>query len=295
MPPVELPFHSVSWKVNTRCNYRCTYCLQPAFDDGYPPDLEATVALISAQLGRPYEVKIAGGEVMANTDKALRLVRAIARDGHWLSMCTNFSAPLDAYQQVVDAMDGRFYHIQCSLHLEYADPGAFLTKCQALAAYLPSHAKLVVNNVIRRGVPQIRALGEIKRAFEAAGLTFYTDLLVDVHGRYLAYELDERDAIEAELGAERRLFTSRGAACRAGHSYFVLLPDLDAWKCWDGYLRSDRAMYLGSLRSGDFALAAATMTCPYETCSCPTPMIKHQHKLAAAPAPVRRHLPVIGA
>src|SRR5688572_24494764 len=102
MPPVDLPFHGVSWKVNTRCNYRCSYCLQPAFDEPYPRDIEGTVALISEQLGRPYEVKIAGGEVVANAGKALRLVRAIARDGHWLSLCTNFSAPIEVYKQIVD-------------------------------------------------------------------------------------------------------------------------------------------------------------------------------------------------
>jgi MoaA/NifB/PqqE/SkfB family radical SAM enzyme len=291
MPPVDLPFYSVSWKVNTRCNYRCTYCLQPSFDEPYPRDIEATVASISEQLGRPYEVKIAGGEVVADAGKALRLVRAIARDGHWLSMCTNFSAPLDVYKQLVDAMAGRFYHIQCSLHLEHADPAAFLARCKALSAYLPGHAKLVVNNVIRRGVDHIRALGELKRRFEAEGLTFYTDQLVDVHGRYLDYDAVELAAIEAELGAERRLFTSRGASCRAGHSYFILLPDLEAWKCWDGYLRNDRAMYLGSMRTRSFALADSIAICPYDTCSCPTPMIKHQFKLAGAPA-VRR-LPIV--
>lgn len=293
MPPVELPFHSVSWKVNTRCNYRCSYCLQPSFDEPYPRDIEGTVALISEQLGRPYEVKIAGGEVVASADKALRLVRAIARDGHWLSMCTNFSAPLEVYQQIVDAMDGRFYHIQCSLHLEYADPHAFLAKCKALAGYLPGHAKLVVNNVIRRGIERIRELGEIKRAFEAEGLVFYADPLVDTAGRYLDYDAAEHAAILAELDDERRWFASRGAQCRAGHSYFILLPDLEAWKCWDGYLRGERAMYLGSLRTRTFRLADDIAICPFDTCSCPTPMIKHQFKLVAATAV--RHLPIIDA
>lgn len=292
MPPVGLPFHGVSWKVNTRCNYRCSYCLQPSFDEGYPRDIEGTVALVSEQLGRPYEVKIAGGEVVAAPDRALRLVRALARDGHWLSICTNFSAPIEVYRQIVDAMNGRFYHIQCSLHLEYADPYHFLAKCKELAAHLPRHAKLVVNNVIRRGLPAIRQLGEIKRAFEAEGVVFYTDLLVDVAGRYLEYDADERAAIAADLGDERRLFESRGAACRAGHSYFILLPDLEAWTCWDGYLRGDRAMYLGSMRERTFALADGIAICPYDTCSCPTPMLKHRFKLADA-RPAARHLPIV--
>jgi organic radical activating enzyme len=291
MPPANLPFHSVSWKVNTRCNYRCSYCLQPSFDESYPADIEATVALVSEHLGRPYEVKIAGGEVVASASKALRLVRAIARDGHWLSMCTNFSAPTDVYRQIVDAMDGRFYHIQCSLHLEYVDPYEFLAKCKELAAHLPDHSKLVVNNVIRRGVEQIRELGEIKRAFEAEGLAFYTDQLVDVHGRYLEYDAAEHETMLAELGDQRRFFASLGAPCRAGHSYFVLQPDLEAWKCWDGYLRNDRSMYLGSMRERTFALADSIAICPFDTCSCPTPMIKHQFKLQARPASAR-HLPI---
>jgi MoaA/NifB/PqqE/SkfB family radical SAM enzyme len=291
MPPVDLPFHSVSWKVSTRCNYRCSYCLQPSFDEGYPHDIEGTVALISEQLGRPYEIKIAGGEIAASPRHALRLVQAIARDGHWLSMCTNFSAPIGVYEQLVNATAGRLYHIQCSLHLEYADPSAFLAKCKQALGFLPRHSKLVVNNVIRRGVDRIRELGEIKRAFEAEGIVFYTDQLVDVHGRYLHYSPEDQVAMNAELGDERRLFLSRGERCRAGHSYFVILPDLEAWKCWDGYLRGERSMYLGSLRERTFALADEIAICPFDTCSCPTPILKHRFKLATAP-PVHR-LPVV--
>jgi hypothetical protein len=36
MPALDRPFHSVAWKVNTRCNDRCSWLSQPSFDGPYP-------------------------------------------------------------------------------------------------------------------------------------------------------------------------------------------------------------------------------------------------------------------
>jgi hypothetical protein len=282
MPPAGLPRNSVSWKVNTTCNYRCSYCLQPDFDEGYPEDISETVACISRTLGQPYEIKIAGGEVVANRKKALELATAIASHGHWLSICTNFWAPLDVYQGIVERMEGRFYHIQASLHLEYQEPEAFLRKCLAMRRSLPKEAKIVVNNVIPNDADKIRWLAEIKSRFESEGLCFYTDLLVDTKGRYQPYTPENRALISGLLGEEERLFESYGMRCRAGHSYFVLLPNLDAWSCWDSYLRNERRFFLGNMRDPDFALRSGPVVCPFDTCSCPTPLIKHRFKLDEA-------------
>ena len=288
MPPPGLPFRSLSWKVNTRCNYRCGYCLQPSFAEPYPADPAGTAALVCEQLAEPWEVKIAGGEVMAVPHKALEIVRVLERHGHWVSLCTNFSASVKDYGAIIEASGGRMYSFQVSLHLEYADPESFLAKCLTLRERLPSHAKLVINNVIPRGVAAIVQLGEIKRRFEGEGLVFYTDLRVDERGLYLAYDPAERDAIDAALGVEERRFVSRDRLCRAGDSYFALLPNLDVWACWDAYLRDMRSMYLGNMRAGTFSLDSATKRgaqtarrCPFDTCSCPTPLIKHTFKLAA--------------
>jgi organic radical activating enzyme len=279
MPPPDLPFRNVSWKVLTMCNYRCTYCLQPSFKDPYPQDIEGTVELVSTTLGEPYEIKVAGGELFTQPEKAIALTRAISRRGHWVSTCTNFSADLDHYYRFVEASEGRLYIMQVSLQLEYADPKAFLAKCKEMIAHLPAHSKLVVNNVVTKGMDSIIRLGEIQKMFQAEGITFYTDLLVDFHGTYLPYEHDEYLAIDKHLGVEERLFRSRGKKCRAGDSYFVLLPDLDAWTCWDSYLKNKKSLFLGNIRKGTFALPRKITICPFETCSCPTPLIKHDFKL----------------
>jgi hypothetical protein len=284
MPPPDLPFRNVSWKVLTRCNYRCSYCLQPSFDTGWPKDIEATAAVVSAALGERYEIKLAGGELTSVPVKAVRLVRALARDGHWISVGTNLSASDQDLEAIIAACEERFYHLQASLHLEYDDPEAFLIKCKRIRAILPGHAKLTVANVIPRDLAGIRRLGSVKTLFEQTGITFYTDLEVDQVGRYLSYTSQQLDAIDNYLGAETRLFLSRNAHCRAGDSYFVLLPDLDAWSCWDAFYHDRRDMYYGNLAKGSFCLPRKTTICPFATCSCPTPMIKHTFKLSLAKA-----------
>lgn len=279
MPPPELPFNSISWKVITKCNYRCSYCLQPSFGDGYPEHIEATVDEISRQLVAPYEIKIAGGEIVADAGKAMRLVAAIEENNHWLSLCSNFCADVNVYRSLIDAMNGRFYNLQVSLHLEYASADAFLEKCLSLMPHMPAHSKLVVNNVIQKGVGNIEKLSQIKSRFESEGITFYTDLLVDKLGNYVSYTDEEARTITRLLGDEQRYFESQGKHCRAGHSYFVLLPNLDVWSCWDAYFQNKQSMYLGSIPGHNFKPKAHPVICPFKTCSCPTPMIKHGYKL----------------
>jgi organic radical activating enzyme len=279
MPPKELPFYSVFWKVHSTCNYRCSYCFQQEFEVPPPSNIEEVACLVSRSLKIPHEVKIAGGEVMLNTRVTYDVVSQLEKRGHWVSLCSNMSADVCAYKRIVERCNGRFYQLQASLHLEYASPDAFLGKCLMLRLSMPEHSRLTVVSVITRGESNIRKLGEIKRLFEADGIVFNTDLLVDQGGHYISYSEDEYHLIEECLGRNERYIESHGHRCRAGHSYFILLPNLDMWRCWDSYMRNDQQMYLGNMYRGGFSLDNSPIRCAYRTCSCPSPMIRHNFKL----------------
>lgn len=279
MPPRDLPWRNVSWKVLESCNYRCTYCLQLSYKRTYPTQIEETVACIHENLGEKYEIKIAGGEIFSNCDLAIRLSKSITGYGHWVSLCTNLSADTQDYCQFIEATNGRIYTFGASLHLEYTDPHAFLIKCLEISSVLPPYAKIQVHNVITHGVDRIEQLGEIKKMFEDKGLIFYTDLLVDQLGKYHTYTTEEKRAIQMFLGTDEKLICHKNLPCRAGDSYFILTPELDAWTCWVGYYAKRPDMYLGNMRNRTFKNRNKISICPFDTCSCPTPILKHRYKL----------------
>lgn len=274
MSSSNLPKRVLSWKVLEQCNYRCSYCLQKTYgyDSNYREDIPEIVSRINQCLDERYIIKIAGGEIFIKPNQAVLLAKEISKYEHWISLCTNFSASVEDYCRFIEASQGKLHKFAASLHTEYADPEVFLQKCLQIKRELPDCGKIQVHNVIPRGVENIKKLGEIKKRFDAENIIFYTDLLVDEKGKYIPYTSEEKQAIDRCLGEEDRIFRNTGKLCGAGESYFVLLPNLDAWTCWEAWYENSRKYYLGNMMDGTFAFSNKMTLCPFETCSCPTPL-----------------------
>src|SRR6185312_17241514 len=131
----------VSWNMNTTCNYRCSYCTQRFVDDRgqWARDLPEFIAAFAALPG-DWEIKLSGGEPFRHPD-FLDAVRALAAANRRVSVVTNFASPLAELFAFADATRARPGLVSASLHLEYAEPDAFLVKLAAFAAY---HAGRVV-------------------------------------------------------------------------------------------------------------------------------------------------------
>src|SRR5688572_13198216 len=121
-----------SWNMNTTCNYRCSYCTQRFVDDRgqWARDLPRFIAAFAALPG-DWEIKLSGGEPFRHPD-FLDAVAKLAAARLRVSVVTNFSAPLDELFGFVDATATRPGLISASLHLEYAEPDAFLAKVRAV-------------------------------------------------------------------------------------------------------------------------------------------------------------------
>lgn len=282
MAPRNLPWRNISWKVLERCNYRCSYCLQKTYgyNADYPEDLEDILECINCNLKENYEIKIAGGEIFCRPEKAILIADRLSAKGHWLSLCTNLSSKADDYCRFIEATRGNFYTFGASLHLEYVENvNLFLDKCKQIKACIPVESKFQIHNVITRGIESIIKLSEIEKKFEEEGFIFYTDLLVDEHGKYINYSEKELEYIRELLGEEERLIKHKGKLCRGGNTYFAMTPSLDVWCCWDSWYADDKSMYLGNMKKGTFKQMDNPINCPYESCSCPTPIFKQKYKI----------------
>ena len=268
MKPPRYPLEGVaSWNMNTTCNYRCSYCTQRFVDDRgqWARDLPKFLSAFAALPG-DWEIKLSGGEPFRHPD-FLGAVRALAAARRRVSVVTNFSAPEAELREFADATRARPGVISASLHLEYAEPGAFLEKARALAAY---HAgRLVVTCVATRA--SLPRLAELRARFEAAGVTFRVQP-----------EKQDRDVIDYEPG-ERELLVQLGGhngtgeiapsfagqACWAGARYFIVDHRGEAYRCYPA--RRFRGEYLGNLLDGTFRLRAEPEPCRYDYCNCTVP------------------------
>jgi len=250
----------VEWQVCGVCNYDCSYCIQSKksrVGHPSPEDVERFLAFFGALDGR-WEIKMTGGEPFAFRGFMDRIIPGlIATTPHTLSVLTNLSAPLPILERFAALTKGRLGIVSASIHLEFADVGAFVEKAAALRRLIDPAARMVVNAVLVPGM-----LGEVRaarEAIEAAGLTFFPQIM-KTKGGVFAYDEGDVPRVDQLIGLspsprKANLAPSyRGRICWTGVDYFVLTQSGDAWSC-----RSARRVgegFLGNALSGSVALRA---------------------------------------
>jgi MoaA/NifB/PqqE/SkfB family radical SAM enzyme len=256
-----------SWNMNTTCNYRCSYCTQRFVDDRgqWARDLPAFVSAFG-KLAGDWEIKLSGGEPFRHPD-FIEAVRALAEGRRRVSVVTNFASPLDELLAFADATRTRPGLISASLHLEYAEPAAFLDKVRAVQAH---HSGRVVVTCVatRANLPVLTALAA---EFAGAGITFRVQP-----------EKQDRDVIEYSGGEREQLIqlgghngtgeiapSFAGQPCWAGARYFIVDHRGEAYRCYPA--RRQRREYLGNMLDGTFRLGTDAEPCRYSYCNCTVP------------------------
>ena len=257
----------VSWNMNTTCNYRCSYCTQRFVDDRgqWARDLPAFLAAFAALPG-DWEIKLSGGEPFRHPD-FMHAVRALAAANRRVSVVTNFASPLDELCEFADATRARPGLVSASLHLEYAEPDAFLAK---LAAFAARHAGRVVATCVATR-ENLKVLAALRTRFAAAGQTLRVQP-----------EKQDRDVIDYDDAERAQLVqlgghndtgaispSFEGRACWAGARYFVVDHRGEAYRCYPA--RRYRSERLGNLLDGTFRLGNGAQPCRYSYCNCTVP------------------------
>ncbi|MCB9797120.1 MAG: radical SAM protein [Alphaproteobacteria bacterium] len=268
----------VSWNMNTTCNYRCSYCTQRFVDDrkAWARDLPRFIEAFAALPG-DWEVKLSGGEPFRHPG-FLDAVEALVAAGLRVSVVTNFSASREAlarYAQATAALPGV---LSASLHLEYADPEAFLEKALWFVG-LHQGAFVVTCVATRETLPR---LAELQRRFGEAGVSFKAQ--PEKQDRdVIAYTPAEREALLA-LGGHNGLGhidpDLSGRPCWAGARYFIVDHRGEAYRCYPA--RRYRQEHLGNLIDGSFSLFGDARPCAYRYCNCTVPQARGMVHLPGA-------------
>lgn len=268
---------TVEWQVCGQCNYDCSYCIQSKKHRvGYPSEALLDSALhFLCNLEGSWEIKMTGGEPFVSSLFLRKIVPALAKSRHTISVLTNLSAPPSQLAQFAELTRGKLQVLSASLHLESAGATQFLSKLTTLRAQLDGSVRIVVNCVL---APQhLDAVAEAKREVEGAGFRFFPQLMKVKHGLY-PYDEAEQSKVAQIIGAfaiARELRSAnlapdyRGRLCYTGVRYFVLLQNGDAYSC-----RSARRYgqgYLGNVMNQTLRLATGPVRCPYPLCPCSVP------------------------
>lgn len=273
---------AISWNMNTSCNYRCSYCTQRFIDDRgrWAEDLPRFLAAFAALPG-DWEIKLSGGEPFVHPGFH-DAVAGLAELGFTVSVVTNFSAKLEALERFIDAAGARLGVLSCSLHLEYVDvedrPGkrdtlaAFLERARFVQDRAPAGASVCVTCVATRAT--LPLLPELRRRFEAAGLTF--KIQPEKQDReVIDYAAHEREQLVA-LGGHNLTGAIApdygGQPCWAGARYFIVDDRGEAYRCYPA--RRYRMERLGNLLDGSFRLAPMPAPCRYRYCNCTVPIAR---------------------
>ena len=281
--PPEAPRYPLegvlSWNMNTRCNYRCSYCTQQGLGDReqWARDLPHFLTAFAALPG-DWEIKLSGGEPFQHPG-FLEAVQGMAAAGLRVSVVTNLSAPRAQLARFAAATAPRPGLLSASLHPEHTTTERFLEKLAWFAALHagPVHATCVATRALLPSLPAMR------ETFAVRGLT----LKVQPEKRdreVIAYTPEER-ALLCSLGGHNDTGTIapnlEGRLCWAGSRYLVVDHRGQAWPCYPA--RRYRQDPLGNLLDGSFMLRRRLVLCRYDYCNCTVPQQRGMVHTGRAP------------
>jgi MoaA/NifB/PqqE/SkfB family radical SAM enzyme len=276
----KLPIKRAILIITDRCNYDCSYCFFRGKNSG--PEVKNPslfVRNIGEKLDKNWRFLILGGEPFACKD-FFKIVRELVGLGHRVSVYTNFSASEKKIREFLEITKGNLDAIIASLHLEYVNADDFLAKALRVRRYSPDFRFFACSVAQKEKLPYLK---EIKRKFFESGIPFYWQPCQNSLHAFFPYsklqkKLIEKVARQYNFPEYKKILetlsmyglggiNSKGKKCSAGHRYFVLLPNGDAYPCQ--VASRERKNYLGNILESNFKLNKRDITCPFDQCFCP--------------------------
>ena len=282
-PPFADLQPTVEWQVNGLCNYDCSYCIQSKSSRVGVPDERTIAAIVGqfAELPGQWEIKMSGGEPFAFKGFIGDVIpQLMTRTQHWVSVLTNFSAPLDILNQFCQLTGDRLRITSASFHSEFTEFSTFLKKAIAfreLRSQFNPHSSFVVNAVLVPG--KVARHFEIRAKLAEAKLRYFPQLM-KIRGGVYPYDAAETRCIEQLTDGSHdprqvnRAPNYRGLPCEAGAWYFTVDKNGEAYSCRTGkrFLAANNRASLGNLVQGTFRLRSRGGPCPYAICPCTVPV-----------------------
>lgn len=264
----------ISWNMNDTCNYRCSYCTQRTMADRTGTlDRNQLDRILSsfAKLPGIWEFKLSGGEPFRQPG-LIEIVEGLVKQGHCLSIQTNFSASRELVEAFLQATKGSLHLFSASLHLEYDTAESFVERYSWIQPYESLGVRFHVTCV---AVPSrlIQIRDQIAPLFRKHGIVFKIQP-EKVSGYVREYSPSEQEILlmmggHNQTGKIANNF--QGRLCHAGFRYLVVKSNGKAYRCYPAARLGGRFAECGSLDDG-LDLLEGPKICPYTYCNCTVPI-----------------------
>ena len=262
-----------TWDIHYKCNYRCPYCwFEGKWDEikcnNIYPGTEKLLSYwenIHKRYGTVH-IEIAGGEPTIYPDFG-GFVSELAKM-HDIGVTSNISGDIEGILK-----SEKKFNIGMSFHPLFAEYGDFLEK-----ALLLKHNGFGKTIMYLAYPTVVEHIPRYKRLFEEQGFMFqvlsfwgkyngleYPQGYTDEQKKTIGLSLGVRDESNCKFQLEP--VTTRGKSCNAGHTYILVHPNGDAYRCGGGNWKEQHQPF-GNVFSEEFRLLEKPEPCESDHCPC---------------------------
>ncbi len=289
----------MSWLINQRCNFRCTYCF-------FPPEINAVehagVGTFTPQeivdrfdeTGKSWWILLTGGEPFLYPN-FIDVVEKLTKN-HYVTVNSNFS--INSVKEFADRIaPERIYSLNAALHIEERERFGNLQAYIDRVLYFQDRGfqvrveYVVYPSLFDRIEDDIKMLKEA--GIEVINLKVFRGLYKGI-SYPSAYTKEQRDYItENALDSDEvdlidRSYSFFGKPCASGRNFFQMDPAGDVKRC------GTSTKVLFNLRDG-IKFFDEDRPCPFLKCGCPyegiTNAAEDRAKLSSTLSEVKRELP----
>lgn len=264
-----------AWDIHHSCNYRCPYCwFYGKWDkiekNNVYPGLKRLVQ-IWRRIYDKYgcvQIQINGGEPFNYPDFS-DLIIEISKM-HKVGITTNASGDI---QSIAEKANKGNLSLGMSFHPLFTGLDVFLKK-----AIIAKESGIATNVLFLAWPEQLQRVFDYKRTFEEYGIHF---TVLTFWGKYngkdypQGYSDEEREILSSVVGTrdesgEKFQLTpkiTKGKLCHAGHSYALIHPNGDAYRCGGGNWKIQHRPF-SNIFNDDFSLLDQPLPCDSEECPC---------------------------
>jgi len=256
---IEKPLHNyIDVKINYTCNFKCEYCYQ-ADENGNrsnevlsKENAENFVKFVK-RLPDQYTITLAGGEPFVYPNLEF-LVKELTSCGHFVSLITNFSRPLNKIKKVFEIAGSNINNFSISVHpSQRKDMKEFYKKLKEFLTFMKKNkytTNLFLTCVLtENNVEEVKKLKkkidkdfdiplEIQRVYDRKGVySKYSDK-VESFAKKIGLDVPEEKANKIDF---------YGKKCWSGSKFFYIEVNGDVRRCYTRQKNKD-AYELGNLK-----------------------------------------------
>lgn len=262
----------IDFAITGKCNYKCPYCDQGPFkQNNKSADDEICDKLIDFIINYPKTVilQLVGGEPTIHP-RFMDIAKKTAESGNYLQTCTNFSNPVEFWEELVSILKDKLCRLQVSFHpTQIKNKDEFIDKIIKFEKIKHPNTEFIVSCVLTED--NYSDIIQLREALKDTKISFELQHERDPYGNYTKYNeklkklLEESPHVKGLDAISNK--SSYGIKCSAGANFITISPQGEIRRC---YGEANCLYHMGNIKS-KFFIYKRSIPCMCKHCTCNLP------------------------